>query len=99
MSKKQPIDRKHLALLIGKSEPSVFKDYIEQVANNGLLRYKSIIQYGKKAGESLYTHVLNGIFVLEQLRPALELTDMEARVLFAAYTIHDINKLPEYADV
>lgn len=87
------LDPRHLALLIGKDEPSVFKDYIEAVANDGLLPYKDIIQYGKKAGESLYTHVLNGIFVLEQLRPALEIGDLEARVLFTAFTIHDLNKV------
>jgi len=87
------IDPRHLALLIGKDEPSVFKDYIEKVANEGLLPYKGIIQYGKKAGESLYTHVLNGIFVLEQLRPALGISDLEARVLFTAFTIHDLNKV------
>ena len=87
------IDPRHLALLIGKDEPSVFKDYIEMVANDGLLPYKSVIQYGKKAGESLYTHVLNGIFVLEQLRPALGINDLEARVLFTAFTIHDLNKV------
>ena len=86
------IDPRHLALLIGKDEPSVFKDYIEIVANEGLLPYKGIIQYGKKAGESLYAHVLNGIFVLEQLRPMLGISDLEARVLFTAFTIHDLNK-------
>jgi len=87
------LDPRHLALLIGKEERSVFKDYIEMVANEGLLPYKSIIQYGKKAGESLYTHVLNGISILEQLRPALEIGDLEARVLFTAFTIHDLNKV------
>lgn len=85
-------DPRHLALLIGKDESSVLKDYVEIVANEGLLPYKSVIQYGKKAGESLYTHVLNGIFVLEQLRPALGIGDLEARVLFTAFTIHDLNK-------
>ncbi len=86
------LDPRHLALLIGKDEPSVFRDYIDIVANDGLLPYKHIIQYGKKAGESLYVHVLNGIFVLEQLRPALDLSDVETRVLFTAFTIHDLNK-------
>ncbi|HDQ73917.1 MAG TPA: type I-D CRISPR-associated protein Cas10d/Csc3, partial [Chloroflexi bacterium] len=86
------LDPRHLALLIAKDEPSVFKDYVNVVANDGLLPYKHIIQYGKKAGESLYVHVLNGIFVLEQLRPALDLGDVETRVLFTAFTIHDLNK-------
>jgi CRISPR-associated protein Csc3 len=87
------LDPRHLSLLIGKEEPSVFRDYIEIVANKGLLSYKDILQWGGKAGESLYTHVLNGVFVLEQLRPALAFSDLEARVLFTAFTVHDLNKV------
>jgi CRISPR-associated protein Csc3 len=86
------VDPRHLSLLIGKDEPSVFKDYVECVANDGLVPYKNIIHYGKKAGESLYTHVITGVFVLEQLRSALDINDLEARVLFTAFTIHDLNK-------
>lgn len=89
------VDPKHLALVIGKREPSVFKDYVDFVANVGLTRYKNVVQYGKKAGESLYTHILDGVFVLEQLRPALGLADVEARVLYTAFTIHDLNKVME----
>lgn len=97
MNKETNIDLKHIALVIGQDEPSVFKDYIEHIANAGLLQYKGVIQYGKKAGESLYTHVLNGIFILEQLRSALYISDEEARILFTAFTIHDLNKaIDEY---
>jgi CRISPR-associated protein Csc3 len=87
------LDPRHVSLVIGKDEPSVFKDYIEIVANDGLLSYKDVLQWGGKAGESLYTHVLDGIFVLEQLRPALALSDLETRVLFVAFTVHDLNKV------
>jgi CRISPR-associated protein Csc3 len=86
------VDLRHLRLVIGKDEPSVFKDYLDHVVNDGLVPYKSITQWGRKRGESLYSHVLNGICVLEQLRPVLGLSDVEARVLFAAFTIHDLNK-------
>ena len=86
------IDLQRIALLIGKEEPSVFKDYLDLVANRALLPYKTIFQYGSKRGESLYTHVVNGVFVLETLRPALRLSDEEARVLYTAFTVHDINK-------
>jgi CRISPR-associated protein Csc3 len=82
-------------LLIGKEEPSVFKTYIDEVANEGLLPYKRVLHYGKKAGESLYTHVLNGVFVLEQLRPALGLDETEVQVLYTAFTLHDLNKVRE----
>lgn len=91
----EKVDPRHLSLLIGKDEPSVFKDYVDYVVNDGLVPYKKIAQWGKKRGESLYTHVINGIFVLEQLRSALDISDREARVLFTAFTIHDLNKAME----
>ncbi len=86
------IDLQRIALLIGKEEPSVLKDYLERVANRGLTAYKGIYQWGAKRGESLYTHVLNGIFVLDTLRHLLGLGDTEARVLYTGFTVHDINK-------
>ncbi len=82
----------HIALLIGKKEPSVFKDYVDQAANRGLMPYKAVLQWGAKGGESLYTHVLNGVFVLETLREHVGLNDTEAHVLYTAFTVHDINK-------
>lgn len=87
------IDLQRIALIIGKEEPSIFKDYLDQVANRALLPYKAIFQYGGKKGESLYTHAINGVFVLETMRPLLRLGDDEARVLFTAFTVHDINKV------
>jgi len=86
------LDVERIALLIGVEKPSVMKDYLDRVANQGLTPYKAVLQWGKKSGESLYTHVLNGIFVLETLREALELSDTETRVLYTAFTVHDINK-------
>ncbi len=89
----------HLLLGIPADEDVIFANYIEYVANSGLLRYKATIHYSTtsdgKAGESLYTHVLNGIFVLEHLRRLVQLSDEEARVLFTAFTLHDINKMVE----
>ena len=86
------IDLQRIALLIGKSEPSVLKDYLDRVANQGLVAYKAVLQWGGKRGESLYVHVLNGILVLDVLRGRLGLSDTEARVLYTAFTVHDINK-------
>jgi CRISPR-associated protein Csc3 len=86
------LDLQHIAFLIGKDEPSILKDYLDQVAHRGLRPYKAKLQWGKKGGESLYTHVLNGVFVLETLRKPLGLDDTETRVLYTAFTVHDINK-------
>ncbi len=78
---------------ISRDEDIPIKNYIEYVANNGLLPYRATIHYGEKAGKSLYTHILNGIFVLDRVRRLLRLSDIETQVLFTAYTLHDINKM------
>ncbi|MCB0044305.1 MAG: type I-D CRISPR-associated protein Cas10d/Csc3 [Caldilineaceae bacterium] len=89
------IDLQHIEFLIGKSEPSLFQEYMDTVANRKLLVYRTYLQWGAKQGESLYTHVLNGIQVLETLCKPLSLSDEEARLLFTAFTIHDLNKVVE----
>lgn len=87
----------NIALLIGKTDNSILSRYLELVANRSLLHYRnaSHLQWGKKEGESLYTHILSGIFVLDSLRSLLGLPEIETHVLFAAYTVHDINKFAE----
>lgn len=87
-----------LLALIGQSSPP-FDDFIKHVANGGLRRYKAIIHTeGPKAGESLYTHALSGVSVLEVVREPLGLTDPEARCLFLAYSVHDLNKVIQGGD-
>lgn len=79
---------------LGYDDPdSVIGSYIRHVANGGLTAYKAIFQGGKKAGEPVYVHFLNGVLTAERLRPLLGLSDTEARVLYAAFSVHDINKL------
>lgn len=74
----------------------ILSDYVEHVINGMThARYRTVIQTGKKAGESLFTHVLNGVLVLETLRPELQLQDDEARALYTAFTIHDLNKVTD----
>ena len=89
-------DPKNLPFGPRRKTPSVLRDYLDQVANQKLVAYKTIRQHGGKRGESLYTHVLNGILLLEALRPHLGLSDQEARLLFTVFTVHDINKVPDY---
>lgn len=94
-----PEQLRELQLLLGISddEDAILGSYIEHVADDGLVPCKATIHYsetgGGKAGESLYSHILNGIFVLDELRRLLGLSDSETRVLFTAFTIHDINKM------
>jgi CRISPR-associated protein Csc3 len=83
---------------LGYDDPgSVIGSYIRHVANGGLTAYKTIFQGGKKAGQSVYLHFVNGVFTAERLRPLAGLSDVEARVLYCAYSVHDINKLVEQA--
>ena len=78
-------------------EASVLGDFLDKVANSkAFLTNKRIVQHGGKRGESLYTHVMNGIMLLESLRSLLRLSDLEARLLFTVFTIHDINKDPDF---
>ena len=81
-------------MVISGNDEDILKCYIDKVANKNLRAYQEIIQTGAKSGESLYAHVLNGIFVLDRLRPILDLEDLEVQILFTAYSIHDLNKLP-----
>lgn len=81
---------------LGYDDPdSIIGSYIQQVANGGLGAYKTIFQGGKKAGEPVYVHFVNGVFTAERLRPLVGLSDIEARVLYSAYSVHDVNKLVE----
>jgi CRISPR-associated protein Csc3 len=87
-----------LALLdatIEGEQSRVLADYLEHVAGQTLIRLKGdrYLQHGGKLGQSLFAHILDGIFVLDQLRHLFAIEDREARVLFIAYTLHDINKL------
>ncbi len=90
----------NLLLGIPPDEDIIFANYLDYAANDGLLPYKATIHYGTgKPGESLYTHILNGIGILDQVRRLLSLTDTETQVLFTAYTLHDINKMETDGDI
>jgi CRISPR-associated protein Csc3 len=78
---------------------SIMGDFIKQVANGGLQRYKTIFQTGAKRGEPLYNHVLNMIFVAERLRPLLDLSDVEVKVLYSAIPVHDLNKVVAQSNI
>ena len=99
MAKQKPEGEELLfSLGIYSEADNLFQTYVEEIANKKLRDYQEIIQYGAKAGESLYLHVTNGIFVLERLRPILDLDDLEVQLLFSAFSVHDLNKLQEFQD-
>ena len=80
----------------GGDSSRVLEDYVAYLANDKLLSYKTVVHTGGKAGESLWTHVMNLVTTVEKLRPLFRLTANEMRCLLLALTVHDINKLDEY---
>ena len=99
MAKQKPEGEELLfSLGIYSEADNLFQTYVEEIVNKKLRGYQEIIQYGVKAGESLYLHITNGIFVLERLRPILNLSDLEVQLLFSAFSVHDLNKLQEFQD-
>lgn len=97
MTKQKPDAKTFIfSLDFGSDTNNLFRTYVEEIVNGKLRKYQKIIQWGAKAGQSLYLHILNGICILERLRPILNLDDIEVHVLFSAYSIHDLNKLDQF---
>ncbi|KEI17803.1 hypothetical protein Z959_06050 [Clostridium novyi B str. ATCC 27606] len=81
--------------LASLKETSIFNDYYEKIVDQNLKQYKNIVQYGMKKNQTLYSHVLNMIGVLEEIKDIIKLSDLELKVIITAVTIHDINKIEE----
>ncbi len=81
-----------------EDQPDLLAEYYREVASGPMTSYRRIIQGGNKQGQNYYAHVLDGIAVLHKLRAAriVEMSDIEERLLLAAYTVHDMNKIPPY---
>lgn len=81
-----------------ESQQDLLASYFREVANGPMTDYRRILQSGHKQGQNYYVHVLDGIGIFHKLRIAkiVEISDLEERLLFAAYTIHDITKNPLY---
>src|SRR5690348_249353 len=81
-----------------KDQPNLLAAYYREIANGPMTDYRRVIQGGNKQGQNYYIHVLDGIGIFHKLRSAgvVEINDLEEQLLFAAYTIHDINKIQPY---
>jgi len=88
-----PVDYGFFDLIYHSPDSSnVLREYIEFVANKKLLLYKHIIHTGGKTGESLWSHLMNLVTIIEKLRPLFNLEPDEMCCLLLALTIHDLNK-------
>src|SRR6266516_4428092 len=76
-------------------KPNLLAKYLREIATGPMTSYRRIIQGGNKQGQNYYVHVLDGIAVLHKIRIAgvVEMSDLEEQLLFATYTVHEINKI------
>lgn len=78
--------------LLGLEKQPILTQFIEEVANKGLQQYQQIIQWGGHKGQSLYNHVVSGVFLIHSLQKIIQLSEDELKVLTIAFCIHDLNK-------
>lgn len=86
-----------LLIFTNKQKPLI-DDYLESVVRGGLRRYQTATQRGIRAGQDLYSHLTRGGLLLYSLGSLLALDEQETRLLMAAFSIHDLNKLYEPGD-
>lgn len=81
-----------------EGQQNLLAKYYREVANGPMTNYRHILQSGNKQGQNYYVHVLDGLGIFHKLRTAevVEINDLEEYLLFASYTIHDMNKIPPY---
>ena len=89
-----------LLQFLGLEGKPVLTQFIEEVANKGLQQYQRVIQWGEHHGQSLYNHIISGVFLIHTLQEVLQLneeglTEEELKTLTIAFCIHDLNKTYE----
>jgi CRISPR-associated protein Csc3 len=89
------LDLKNILLKFAGPPDDPLGDYINHIVNDGLTRYRRIVQWGKKDGQPLYAHVIDLVFTFARLAEVLELGEIEQRVMLLALSAHDINKVVE----
>lgn len=90
------IDRADLRLELHWETHDVTGDFFRELANHRLRDYKAIIQWGGKAGQSYFGHVLDLVLLFARLQELLVLSDVERRCVSCACVVHDLNKVPPY---
>src|SRR5262245_54606576 len=89
------LDLKTILLTFAGRPDDVLGGYLRTIANEGLTRYRRIIQWGNKDGQPLYAHVIDLVFTFTRLAELLQLNETEQRVTMLALSAHDINKVVE----
>ncbi|NJM74819.1 MAG: type I-D CRISPR-associated protein Cas10d/Csc3 [Acaryochloridaceae cyanobacterium RU_4_10] len=84
-----------LLQFLGIEDKPILTQFIEEIANKGLQIYQRVIQWGDHHGQSLYNHIISGVFLIYSLQELLQLEEVELKVITLAYCIHDLNKTYE----
>lgn len=84
-----------ILLILNDQQKPVVDHYLETVARGGLKKYRTTTQTGIRAGHDLYSHLIHGGLLIHSLGTLFGFPDEEIRLLMAAFSIHDLNKLYE----
>lgn len=89
-----------LLQFLGVEGRPVLTQFIEEVTNKGLQQYQRFTQWGEHHGQSLYNHIVSGVFLIHTLQEVLQLNgeglaEEELKTLTIAFCIHDLNKTYE----
>jgi CRISPR-associated protein Csc3 len=91
------MDDMNFSLIAPDLNNNFFDDFLQEVAFKGLAPYYKIKQTGKREGTSLGEHVFMGDMLLEKLKDICDLNQLEEKIILAAYSVHDMNKLLRFS--
>jgi CRISPR-associated protein Csc3 len=84
-----------ILLVLNNQQKPLVNHYLETVAHGGLRKYRAATQTGIREGHDLYSHFIRGGLLAYSLGTLFRLPEEEIRLLVAAFSIHDLNKLYE----
>lgn len=84
-----------ILLILNNQQKPLIDHYLETVARGGLRKYRDKKQTGIRTGHDLYSHLVRGGLLAYSLGALCGFPDEEIRLLMAAFSIHDLNKLYE----
>ena len=84
-----------ILLILSNKQESIVDRYLKTVAKGKLQKYRASAQTGIRQGHDLYSHLIRGSLLLHSLGSLFQYSDEDIRLLMAAFSIHDLNKLYE----
>ena len=82
-----------ILLILNNKKKPIIEHYLETVAQGSLQKYRIATQTGIREGQDLYSHLIQGALLLHSLSSLFECSEEETRLIMAAFSIHDLNKL------